>query len=1424
MVLIKNKQIFYFILLIFSILHFNTNTFSLSNNILARNTFTKSLDPKAKSITVTDPNGSEIWQAGTDQVIKWNSSEVEFVDISYSTNNGLNWNLITSGYPASWQQYWWSIPISITPSQEFRIRVSENGNPALFDISDDKLTLTKLLITAPSSTISFQTGRVDTIKWVASSDIDSVDIEISFNNGNFNLIKRVPASVGKYAYTVPNNPSRFNKIRIKNYNKPDFYYTTDYFRIARLILSSPNGGENWFNGTNRTITWNSLSITNVRIEYSTDAGVSWQNVINDYSATPNSYNWTIPNAGTITGLVRISDADEPKIYDISDNYFTLTKLFVTTPNDSTGWKIGAQVNIGWSTNLTDNVKLEISTNNGTNWTEIATNIPGSNQNYLYTVPNTPTNLGRIRISSLTNPNYTNISEGTFTIGNISLIAPNGVVWQAGTQQNITWSYTGLSLVKLEFTTNNGATWVLINSNFDASLGSYPWSIPSTLSSTNVKVRISDAETNNGVLQSISSSFTVSNLQITSPVNGDVFKSGSVVNIAWNSSTTISNIRLAYKTENDADWQPINNNNPIQASLGNYNWTTPANLSGQYCQIRLTTTDNPSNTVISDGYFRVGYLNLVKPNGGEKLIGNGIYQIRWNSSSSIQYVRIEYSLDGGTNYITIPGGYEYPAAGGSFPWQVPNTINNTARVRISDAFAPIVLSDISDNNFSIAELTLTYPNGGEGFLPGQPIAITWNATNIANINLAYRSVNGVWTNIIQGISSAPKTYNWTIPNTISSDFDIKISATEDTSLYDISDGKCKIANVKVKYPNLAGVILQVGKKKNIQWSYSNNVNTVNLEVSTDNGTSWNYITTRPAADSIYEWTIPYLPSTQALIRITDAENSAITDVSDNIFTIKALELVYPNGKEYFLADSTINIRWNSANVANVKISYAVDSLLNWLPIKTLPSLPAFYSWKVPNNPTNRAIIKIEDADNIPLDISDVSNGKFSIGTIQLSSPNGGQSFVVGSKQIISWQSHVSVQKVKIELTTNGGASWSQVVDSLASVPSTYLWTVPNARSSDCRIRIIDVANPTGLTTRDQSDTTFAIGSILLTSPNGGERYQVGSKKNITWVNINSVNKVNLDYSTNNGVNWVNIVSNYDAPLENYEWTIPNVNVSGNSIIVRVINVSDTVVNDRSDNPFSIANIIVNSPNGSEVYQVGKNLPINWTSWNVDYVQLQYSYDNGITWNNINGSISSSEGQYNSYVLPDIPSTQALIRVVDNADNSISDKSDNTFKVLRLNLTSPDGGESYKIGTSKTISWSSSGIPLIDIKYSIDNGINWLPIVSNYIAATGSYNWLVPNLPTSNLKIKIYDITNTFISDSSSNPLTLGTITVSQPTSGEVLRANSVKTIMWTASPGINAVKLEFSPDNGTSWEVIENSIPANPGSYNWIVRDVATASG
>ena len=51
----------------------------------------------SQSITVTSPNGGEIWAYNSNHNITWNSSGVSSVNIQYSVNGGLNWITIQTG-------------------------------------------------------------------------------------------------------------------------------------------------------------------------------------------------------------------------------------------------------------------------------------------------------------------------------------------------------------------------------------------------------------------------------------------------------------------------------------------------------------------------------------------------------------------------------------------------------------------------------------------------------------------------------------------------------------------------------------------------------------------------------------------------------------------------------------------------------------------------------------------------------------------------------------------------------------------------------------------------------------------------------------------------------------------------------------------------------------------------------------------------------------------------------------------------------------------------------------------------------------------------------------------------------------------------------------------------------------------------------
>ncbi|WP_224250002.1 lamin tail domain-containing protein [Hyalangium gracile] len=96
--------------------------------------------------------------------------------------------------------------------------------------------------------------------------------------------------------------------------------------------------------------------------------------------------------------------------------------------------------------------------------------------------------------------------GDTVSASVTLSSPNGgESWAGGSSQSITWSATGVTNVKLEYTLN-GSTWTVITSSTAASAGSYPWTVPSSATTT-ARVRVSDAA-NAAVTDSSAAAFTI----------------------------------------------------------------------------------------------------------------------------------------------------------------------------------------------------------------------------------------------------------------------------------------------------------------------------------------------------------------------------------------------------------------------------------------------------------------------------------------------------------------------------------------------------------------------------------------------------------------------------------------------------------------------------------------------------------------------------------------------------------------------------------------------------------------------------------------------------------------------------------------------------------------------------------------------------
>ncbi|MCX6564566.1 MAG: SBBP repeat-containing protein [Candidatus Aminicenantes bacterium] len=184
-----------------------------------------------------------------------------------------------------------------------------------------------------------------------------------------------------------------------------------------VLVTAPNGGEIWAAGSVRNITWRAIgTIANVKLQYSTDRGANWTTIVASTTNT-GTYAWTVPDASSVNGLVRVSDAANAAAFDVSDAAFTLVgmSITVTAPNGGEIWAAGSMHALTWTTTGTiANVKLEYSTDGGANWTTIIASSLNVGEFAWQWFMAASTNC-RVRVSDASNPAVSDTSDASFTI-------------------------------------------------------------------------------------------------------------------------------------------------------------------------------------------------------------------------------------------------------------------------------------------------------------------------------------------------------------------------------------------------------------------------------------------------------------------------------------------------------------------------------------------------------------------------------------------------------------------------------------------------------------------------------------------------------------------------------------------------------------------------------------------------------------------------------------------------------------------------------------------------------------------------------------------------------------------------------------------------------------------------------------------------
>ena len=1257
--------------------------------------------------------------------------------------------------------------------------------PLLEDISMEYLNA-YLTLASPNGRETYTVGQSVNITWSSQAitgATGNVKLEYSPDGGNtYKTVAASTANTGTYPWTVPDDPSQNVLLKITSVDFPVISDTSNAaFSILSLIITSPNGGEVWEVGKQHAIRWTTSGTvsSNLTIQYSVNNGTTWTNVS---TQRPNTgvYNWIVPGTTSDTVLIKIFDANNLNITDVSDAVLAIVPvpaIVINAPVGGEQWKYGTAHTISWRANqkqISDQVKLQYSRDDfGSDIHDIiqvSVGTPqGSNPNddiigtYNWTMPDAVNSNVKVRVIEVAAPpgrDTQDIISGKSNIFSIieptiSVSAPvSSDIWVVGDTHAITWSTDGQvsNNLLLEYSADGGLSWTHIATG-EANDGTYDWTIPSGAAGNSISIRITDASRTQ--VKGASEPFNIlayPTIKITQPNGGEYVVIGTTYDIKWQSwgsklqqnGPDYFSIAVYYSTNNGTSWTLITDQ---QANDGEYTWDVPDSETNQ-ALIKIVDANDAQVVDTSDAVFNIALpsITLTSPNGGEIWYATGNYTITWSSVGMVSNnLKLEYSTDNGSSWHLIATGEHND---GSYVWNVADVDTGQALVRITDASRPTV-TDTSNAAFYIKppEITIISPNGSEEWVVGTEHEISW--------------------------VSAGKDY---------------------------------------------GAI-----RDNLTLQYSSN-----------GGTSWTAIAVGENNDGSYLWTIPDNVSGTCKVKIFDASRPATIDTSDANFSISLpyIQVLSPNGGETWVIGTQHDITWRAVGTIsdNLKIEYSKDNFSTSTVISNGEANDGIYTWtSVPNDYSTT--VKVRITDNNRTQITDMSDASFSIANpiIHVTRPNGGELLTVDDVEAITWENTGSVgNSLKIEYSKDNFFSPGIVIAEDAPNTGTANWRIPSDVSATVKIRITDNGRQV---VWDKSDANFTIlpkPVITITAPNGGEVWRVGTPRNIIWTDNGGLisNNLTIEYSTNGGGAWQVITNSY-ANAGSYGWTVPD-NVSA-TCLIRITDASRPTTTDTSDEAFQIADplITVTSPNGGEAWAVGDNAPVTWTTEGSvsNNLVLEWSPDGGSNYYLVRAGVSNT-GTFN-WVIPDQTTPNALFRIKDGNRLATFDVSDKTFVVNPMptfTVTAPNGGEQYVLGDATDITWTWTGLSIsnnIVIDCSNDNFVNTRKVIATGLPNNGKYTWHIPAdaLTGKTLKVRIMDGNRTQIQDISDGYFLIrGGFTIVAPNGGENWVAKSPQSVTWQTRGTVSKVTLEYTVDNGTTWNLVAASVD-NTGSYTWNLPDI-----
>jgi hypothetical protein len=347
--------------------------------------------------------------------------------------------------------------------------------------------------------------------------------------------------------------------------------------------------------------------------------------------------------------------------------------------------------------------------------------------------------------------------------------------------------------------------------------------------------------------------------------------------------------------------------------------------------------------------------------------------------------------------------------------------------------------------------------------------------------------------------------------------------------------------------------------------------------------------------------------------------------------------------------------------------------------------------------------------------------------------------------ITW-SGTGIQAHKtFEFSLDSGLTWT-LIDTINSATFTHNWNVPDTASKKALVRITDANNLRGVSGLFVITSSKSAGTLVVVRPALGEIITGGTMNyQITWTGAGINAKKTLALSLDSGLTWTPI-GTLNADVMSYSWNVPD--TASTKALVRVTDSSGTT---GTSGLFTIKSskgttttIVVVKPALGEVINGGtQNYQITFTATNATPLKrFEYSLDGGANWTLI-GSMSSNALAYTWPNVPNVATTQALVRITDSLGATGTsglftiNKTPGSGSIDAVTLSGLDSKNNIDNNKSLGISWSYTGDigTTVEVEYSFD-GITWNHIATLPVTDQPSTTWMTPvtgSYPTAYIRV-------------------------------------------------------------------------------------------